>query len=343
MRIYLLLLLGLCSPLLLAAQYFAESETRSCKSRPLCRDCFANKYTDAQKRTLDENWSDFEGADLDQTLAADSLLHTFKIRFDGIGCVYPSFFNDNRLKEIFLNDNVIIGGFRRYSFLMIMHRYPDTLEVFYPQLKGKLDALKKIATRERSLYTLRPEHTVCFEFREAWNDVFMPEIIAAANKKVRDHELKQCVYFVPGYNVPYSLAQVQGNFMFRDYANNLPDRKTGDSILFLRIFWPTNDQKKHDFTLENCNTDNKLIKANKTLYDFITNRGYNAALSLRKFVKALPEDMIITGISHSFGATVSTALVLSPETKMDGDNHRDSLFEAAFRKETPPRQRCYFF
>lgn len=330
-------------PLMSAAQAIDTSKCRTCRSRPLCVDCIASKHNDTAKAVLLENWSDFEGYNLEPRLKADGLPNVMAIRFDGIGCVYPAFIDDNRLKKIFLHDNVILGGFRRYSFIMVMHQYPDILELHYPQLKGKLDALKKIAAAPVN-YDLETEYTHCLLFRKEWNKLFLPEIVQRARDTIKNKQITHCVYFMPGYNVPYSLAQLHGNHVFSDYARNLPPGAKADNILFIRVFWPTNSQKKNNFTAEHCNIDNQLKTPNKVLYNFITNRAYCAGLSLRHFINELPDTITMALVSHSFGATLNSALVLDPISKMRQPYiFRDSLLIEAYKNEPPLKQTCYLF
>lgn len=315
----------------------------SCLPQCLCNQEIGNKFNSTQKLIINNNWNDFEGADLEKDLPSKISSNIISLRFDGLGCIYPSTITDTLVKDRFLKDREDYRALISRSFYSLLRSDGNALDKTLPNLKPLLAKLSTIAASNFK----RDEDVIknFFLFRETWNNFFLQEFINFTHKRIAENNLDKMFVFIPGYNVPYSLAHLQGNRVFEDIDQIIPKGVKKDRIQFVRIFWPSNNQKYHDFDNGQCNMDNQKNLRNGILNDYVTNRAYLTSLSLRKFISELDSTVQINVISHSFGAVISTGIVLNPIEKISFRD-RKSTFNQLILKEfdaTLPKHKISLF
>jgi hypothetical protein len=79
------------------------------------------------------------------------------------------------------------------------------------------------------------------------------------SKLINEHAIKHIYFFVHGYNVPHSLAQMQGNKLL----DPITSYHGKENILFIRVFWEAGNYKK--LQVSTTNRDGKL-KLSKITY-----------------------------------------------------------------------------
>lgn len=324
-----------------------KSDCIDCDPKCLCLKNFAGNYTPSQKKVLTRNWSDFSGNDLENELpllAPDQsrVNNTFSIKLDALGCIYPDFFIDADLEYDFLNDKQPITRLAKYCFYMLVYRNKDTLIRRYPENKALFTELYNITTRRISK---QDNYVKLFEFKEKWNNYFLPKMMTKLKGVIIQRNIKKMVYFVQGFNVPYALAQVQGNAVFSDVIKNFDSLKQPyQDILFVRLFWPSHTSKHSDFDSSICNLDNIKNLPTGKLYSYVTNRVYMGALTLRDILFGIDNKISHHFISHSFGAALTTSIVLHPAAKIsDTTSYFNSLLLKQFNSKSTPSDKHISF
>ncbi len=330
------------------AVYAQDIDCISCEPQCLCKEEIGQRFNDQQKEIIRNNWNDFEGENLEKPFPASVPSDVTSIRFDGLGCVYPSFMDDSRLRALFLRDWVDYRTLASRSFYMLLRKRPGALATIRPELAKQFKGLEKIANRNFSGDPAKVDSltiTNFFKFRQAWNQLFLGELIQTTRKHIQDKGIEQLYFFIPGYNVPYSLAHLQGNRVFEDIDRLVTDSDSKKKILYVRVFWPSNNKKNSVFGKTRCNIKNQKSLRSGLLNDYVTNRAYLASLSLRALLRELDPALSVNVVSHSFGAVISTGLVLSPVRKI-AKSQRNSPFNQSLLTEFEigiPRQKITLF
>ena len=292
----------------------AQEKCVECKPRCLCKKMIADKYPKKIRKLVKANWSDFEGQELETALPPTGITNVLSIKFDGFGCVYPDFIDDNLIKREFKKDKAKKTYFQALTFFSLLREHPTALKRYseYTQHQNFLDSITAIA-RAATKDTVAMD---LFRFREKWNAHFLPLVLKKIQDKIESAKIEKLLFFIPGYNVPYSLAHLQGNAIFENYKEVLAVKASEQNILFVRVFWPSNSKKFAMFGKMFCSMSNKMNINSARLYNYVTNRAYIATLTMRTLINNLNTVPQTEIISHSFGAVVSTGVVLQPFEKM---------------------------
>ena len=328
--------------------YAQDSTCVSCLPQCLCQQEIGTRFQEEKKEVIRANWDDFAGENLEVPFPASVGSDIVSLRLDALGCVYPSFINDSRLRDLFLKDWVSYRALASRSFYILLRNKPKALDAIRPDLKTQFVDLARIAGRRFS----GNKNTIndltinnFFEFRKAWNQLFLTEFIHTAQQQINEKGIRHLYFFIPGYNVPYSLAHLQGNRAFEDIDRLIPTAENKEKVMFIRLFWPSNNQKNKIFGETRCNMKNQKSLRNGLLNDYVTNRAYLASLTLRAFLKELDPDLSVHMISHSFGAVISTGVVLSPKHKIKASAHNTPFNKRIIEKfkADPPGQKITLF
>lgn len=140
--------------------------------------------------------------------------------------------------------------------------------------------------------------------------------------KIEAEKPDRILFFVHGYNVPYSLAVVQSIEITKLISKIQDEAGKKTKILLVPIYWSSNAQKKHKFKgIDDINIKNEKKISNAIKFTYYSNRAYFAGLGLRSLIvemekenKKLPDLYLF---SHSLGATTATTLVINTTTKLD--------------------------
>ncbi|MFM9908388.1 MAG: alpha/beta hydrolase [Chitinophagaceae bacterium] len=337
------------SSFFISSTLYSQSLSQNCMDcRPscLCKSTIGNRYTENEKAIIKSNWSDFEGEDLENSFPISKSANIMSIRFDGLGCVYPTFIKDNKLKSLFFNDGVRHTALNAFTFYSMFRKFSENSLISknpaFNQVLKELSAISKINFSNNDDSTIQN----FFDFREKWNSYFLSALVNEVNDNIKQKLIKYCVFFVHGYNVPYSLAHLQGNTLFKDILDSIAVEEDQKKILFIRVFWPSNSKKEKLFGNVFCSLKNKLNLNSGKLYSFITNRAYLISLSLRSIINQLDRNISINLVSHSFGAVVTTGIVLHPINKikkLDRDSPFNKKIIRAFDTISIPSQKVSLF
>lgn len=295
------------------ASVYAQSNCDNCNMACLCKETIGCRYSQEEKKVIWQNWTDYEGEELDSVFPLKKKATVISVRFDGLGCVYPATLHSDKIKTFFLDDKVRKSAYRALTFYSLLreHGYKlDANELGGSDFFNRMVNLAKQNPTPDSLFFAN-----LLQFRQEWNERFLPGILNHMEELSKEKSLAELIGFIPGYNVPYSLAHLQSVALFNDIIDSLPAEKVSQT-LFVRFFWPSNDGKQKKFGCGKCKMNNQLRLINAKLYNFVTNRAYFSGLTVRELVNRLPLQLRIKLVSHSFGAVISSAVVLSPEGKI---------------------------
>lgn len=133
-------------------------------------------------------------------------------------------------------------------------------------------------------------------------------------EKIKRYNIKHIYFFAHGYNVPHSLAQMQGNRLLKQ-LNNMHS----DTILFIRIFWKGGDKKKLEvkrkivnghLILQEVVYKDKLSFKNASGFKNKTKEAIECGHALRRLLTQLEDGPVETDprtfhlMSHSLGAVL---------------------------------------
>lgn len=133
-------------------------------------------------------------------------------------------------------------------------------------------------------------------------------------EKIKRYNIRHVYFFAHGYNVPHSLAQMQGNRLLKQLRT-----MHTDTILFIRIFWRGGDAKKlkvkrkvvnGHLTLQKVTYKDELSFKNATGFRVKTKEAIECGHALRRLLTLLEDGPVETDprtfhlLSHSLGAVL---------------------------------------
>lgn len=274
---------------------------------------YFEKYDSTQKKLIKEHWTQYFKNDIHRQL--DNNLNAFPIKFDSYGSLYP----DSLVFNSFNSNNFELGmkdkNLYKYSIFTIFENNSEKIEKNISLIadKKEREEYKKYLTKG----FINNEDI----FYEQWDQYHYQKIASELNNKIKNYN--KVVFFIHGYNVPYSLAVIQ----LIELANLLKKNKIEtDSVLFVPVFWPSNNAKacildsKEVFSTENFKGFNIRGIKNGLKFLHYTNRAYFAALGLRSIINLTNfEDKKIYIFSHSLGGVVATTMLIDTYSKLDLD------------------------
>ncbi|WP_158637342.1 alpha/beta hydrolase [Lacibacter cauensis] len=342
--LYNLFFLVICSD-------FVKGQQTVCDQTELCLSIIGEKYSESEKKILLDNWNDFSGENLNDQFPIDKNIKTrvISLRFDGIGCIYPSFINDTAYRALFLNNQKDQRDYTKLSFFDSY--YSDTVDgKFRKALPGILseNLVQTIVGKRESIERNESGAKEIYAFRKTWNSYYLPEIDRAFKAQIQSSPVKYVFFFIHGFNVPYALAHLQGNRMFKEIIENLPKSISVDEVLFVRVFWPALSEKKSDFMNNRCDITNNKLKVHKSkAYYFGTNRAYLAGNTLNNIIAKFPTEVSIQIMTHSFGSVVASSTILCPKPKISERQQayplNSELLKAFKESEDLSKHQLHFF
>ncbi|MDX2174410.1 MAG: hypothetical protein SFY56_15010 [Bacteroidota bacterium] len=142
------------------------------------------------------------------------------------------------------------------------------------------------------------------------------------NDTVNKLNISNIVFFVHGYNVPHSLAQLQGNQLISTLAQLHPDKK----YLFIRVFWDGGDRKKFSVRYKKNKTGELKLKCftykntisltNGLKFGEKRKQASDYGISLRRLLVLLQQYDALKSkqyymVTHSLGAIVATSSLIN--------------------------------
>lgn len=326
------------------AQHLIKKDVCSdCKLDCLCKGFF-KPYFGHQKliNKIDNNWNEFFEEDLETDFPSPKGVKTVSIKFDGMGCVYPSASKTlNKVKRDFLDPNIEDTWFYKTSFYSLflkekLSKGNERIREFITETGFNRKSFKEASTKGVEGTTIE-----YFDFIEKWNQRFLPTKVEEINQIVSSNNIKRIIIYIHGYNVPYSLAQLQGNVLLDSILSFEPTIQPSE-ILFVRLFWPSGDNKRHVLNAQNCDYSN--IEGIPTIinYLYFSNRAYLAGIYTRRILREIRTDAPIAMITHSHGSTVATTALINTTSKLQRGDITKGL-KKLIRNENLPTKHISVF
>lgn len=307
---------------------------------------YFKNYTPSQISLIKDHWKQYFKEDIFSKL--NDSIAVFPIGFDSYGGIYandslfvdfdsPNFAGGIPSKKAkglnFIKGQVSDNNLNKYSMFQIFEwsKNADKLETAISKLEDKSDrdfyskTLEdySFAKKGRSLKKDFVEYNRYIDnFYQKWDAYHLSKTSRKLWDKIEAEQPDRILFFVHGYNVPYSLAVVQSIEITKLISKIQEESGKETKILLVPVYWSSNDQKKNNFDdLNDINIKNETKISNAIKFTYYSNRAYFAGLGLRSLIlemekatKKLPELYLF---AHSLGATTATTLVINTTTKLD--------------------------
>ena len=153
------------------------------------------------------------------------------------------------------------------------------------------------------------------------NGVLIRQTAQTIVNTILDNDVKHVYFFAHGYNVPHSLAQMQGNRFISMINNSHPNEK----VLFIRVFWEGGSRKELEVLFDSTATGFHLQKivyrderSAKNAKDFKPAKAEAVlcGFSLRRLLNCIASDtsarkLPFYFIAHSMGGSLTTAALIN--------------------------------
>ncbi len=297
-------------------------DSPGCKIPTMCQ-MFVGPHLANHAKPIKDNWDDFFGSDLEQILPNKFAATTLSIKFDGLGCLYPEGSKEiHQIENEFEDTALDTRIFHKESFY---HLYEHPKFISSPAVKR----FREEVGFESSMPRLMPDNPDeaqkqqaikamgglrYFKFADEWNRKFLPSKIDQINAAAGSSKIKRIIFFIHGYNVPYSLAQIQGNELSKTLNES---GLNTDEVLFVRVLWPSGFRKRDDFSDNTCNYDNFENAKTAVAFTYYSNRTFMAAIYLRQIIRGIDrKDIDVDIITHSHGSSLASALLVNATSRM---------------------------
>jgi len=264
-----------------------------------------------QIKTMQNNWDMYFKEDVASVIDKKSKDYLFEIKLDSYGSVYPAQeildgiprddFNGDKKSRKFLESNSFWWLFKKDEGVIADKAKTTKNAAIYQNL---LKLSKGSSLREED------------QFFDRWDSLHIGGVCQQLNTRIKKDKINKVIFFVHGYNVPYSLAVLQALTFYKVIKDtlNVPVENT----LLVPVYWPSNNEKYDSLRQENFTTENiKTFKNNGALFLRYSNRCYYAAITLRQIINALNPSVDVNIIAHSLGATIATSCLINTWSKLD--------------------------
>lgn len=243
-------------------------------------------------------------------------IETISLKFDELGCLIP----DNYIEIPNLNLKKVEKVFNKDGYRTIK--------------KLQLNFLDYTNSRNS-----RFKYKRYWDYKEIqeWNNIYLEQKINIINSKIRNK--KNIVFYIHGYNVSYSMAQLQ-TVRFKNYLDKNIKSLDPNSTIIINLYWPSNNQKKINIGFNNGYLnkfkfkDKLSYRKSGTPFKYVSNTCYFVGISLRSIFNELDttNKPNIYVFSHSLGATIATTSVINTISKIDfkTKNLRDTILIDSF-------------
>ncbi len=257
------------------------------------------------KEVINSNWNQFYKDDI--TASLDATKNLFSLRMDGYGSIYPG-------------DDTILSGITNRDFSGNQKMVDQCDITFYKLFRDKDEKIGKNVERikdvnRHAFYETLLRHSAAGSidsFTITWDAHFIKEYTRKLNETLRARNKKKVVFFIHGYNVPYSLATIQCMEFIKLAKQN---GVAVEEYLFVPVYWPSNDMKNHELDSGKLNTFNHRNYRNGRRFGYYSNRAYYSALTLRQIITKISPEVSVRIFSHSLGATLATTTLIDTKAK----------------------------
>lgn len=267
-------------------------------------------YDRKQKCTIVHNWNQYFATQLNPVL--NPKIDLFELKLDGYGELYPDDDILNAITDLDFKRDLKTSDVENLNFYRLFWTHP-------PRLVKNIDTLKVSDPVRYDFYKemLRLAGLKNTDsFVQKWQDHFLPRWMESLHNKLKETGKDSIVFFVHGYNVPYSLAYVQCIELIKLTSHLGVDTS---KYLFVPVYWPSNDLKAHELDTGKFDTHNAIGFANKKGWERYSNRAYYSAFTLRSILNELDSAYNVRIMSHSLGATLATTALINTHTKLQTD------------------------
>lgn len=270
-----------------------------------------------------ENWTDYFSVDLYEKNFVDNI-DIFPLYFDAMGGHYPSFKLIRLMKSNgFEFKNNLSYSEKDQKKAVIAYTWPSFLSAgenreSLAKIKDKMSELKELQTSVSSLANGKidqigkeAEMNSIMDFYSTWNRYRDSVVIHNLSNFIKNsNKYDQILFFIPGYNIPYSMQVAQAERM-RDSVQMYTNTT---STLIIPIHWPAGDSKRFD----NWSKDNPIPSLTGWLS--IKNRAYFLGYRLRQISKLIEKSnpkIRQKYFAHSTGAAAIMTLIADPGRGLD--------------------------
>lgn len=304
---------------------------------------FFSQYTPEQKQLIKDNWGQYFKEDLLTPLKAGP--NFLPVKLDSYGSIYPSSeVLSNVSATEFSGKRKDIDNYKYSIYDLIMRRYYP----FQASLKTLSDSEEKraLAFIEKDIEFDFTDEDIN-SFYDKWDSYYNKRLAQQIKAKLDSGNYSQIVFFIHGYNVPYSLANIQ-SIVINNTVGDLISKGQikASKILYVPVFWPSNAQKKSEIDSQSKFdlTDDKDMPdgiKNGIRFLYYSNRAYYAGITLRNIINELaavyqsePQKMPKTKIfSHSLGAVVATTALINTFGRMQS-KYVSYMYEEVIDEQT---------
>jgi hypothetical protein len=269
-------------------------------------------YPASKIKLMKDNWGMYFKENVLTELDTNKIIdHLFEIKMDAYGSIYP---NEEILNAItqkdFQGDSSKYGDLASHSFIRMFTENDSRKEkVKNAIFKINNDSIKAIYdSLLKFKYNLADD-----TFFTYWDKYHTTKVINSLKNLINGSSINRVIFFIHGFNVPYSLAALQALNIYQIAKPELKNQK----VLYVPVYWPSNNAKKCNLDQDKFSTENiKEFKSNGSLFLRYTNRCYYAAITLRQIINGLDPNIKIDIITHSLGATIGTSCLINTHSKL---------------------------
>lgn len=267
-----------------------------------------------QMNTIIDYWKQYFVRDIYPDLLGEQKINYYPLFMDSYGGLYPA-------TQIY-PDNFDFAANTRSDLNLLRYSHYNNFK-YNPELKTKLSetGFNVSSINYKTDTDLQEDIN---KFYENWNGYFIPKALVSINEKLVGK--KHIIFFIHGYNVPYSLGVVQSMSVLKKLEKqglNL------DSTLLIPVFWSSNNQKNNQIGSTDFDVQDAKNLKNFGKWRHYSNRAYYAGLTLRRILNGLDlsadefKDVMI--ISHSLGTTIATTACMNTTAKLSKGKISDDL------------------
>jgi hypothetical protein len=265
------------------------------------------EYSQFQLDVIKNNWGLYFKEDLLPILEPTIANDFFEIKMDSYGSLYP----EKEILNLISKDE--FEGFKKNYADLRTHSFHKRFKYDnHEKIKNRIDK-NEFPKIYKELYYLSKIDTDEEKFFKTWDNYHDSVTIYKLNDIIKQRGIVRVIFYIHGYNVPYSLAVIQAITTYKFYKENIPNGK----VLFVPVYWPSNNAKMNNLNQDNFSIDNiKKFKTNGKLFLRYSNRCYYAAITLRKIINGIDTNVKMDIIAHSLGATIATTTLINTYTKL---------------------------
>lgn len=291
--------------LLILSLTFAQTNKCSCYEKKQY-NCFLDYKKDSN--LIERNWKQYFFEDISALNKAN--VSQVPLFFDSYGCLYPDL-------NLFsgLGDE-IIDNINAKNYTVEKHAIAKMFEANKSLFLERCKALTYPGEREKCeslLNSLPDDSTFC----DIWQKFYVAKTVKAIESKL-DGKKNKILFFIHGYNVPYSLAQIQ----LQELLKTMKDSLDIDiqEFLVIPVYWSSNDQKHCEISsCDKFRIDDRKNVNNAKAISYHSNRCYYVSIELRKIINSLEpllKEKEVYVFAHSLGNTIATSLVTNTVSKL---------------------------